>query len=437
MISKIWDAFTDPLMGVLTDRTRSRFGKRRPWFFLAIFTVFSGWVLLWNPVGFESTVLRFAYVLFAYMLFNTFSTMVLVPWVATQPLLTPNYDERTSINLFRTIFSFTGTIVGSSLPILVLRYADDIRMGYRIIAVLMGVLFALPWIAITLHIKEPDSRREPPPPPFRLTDFIEPLKIKTFRYMIGIYLCSLLSMDLVTSVTAYFIIYVRTVPFPDPRIVVGVTGTICAVLFPLSKRLAHRIGKERVFIVSAILFIIGIALSATLGAASGLVLTCVIATTGVLGVLGCTIFPWTMFPDAADTGYLAWGRSRPGAFSGLMTLFRKISSAFALFLVGWILDLVGYVNPTHHDNGGMLSLERQIQPEPVLLTVRIMFFLLPFLALLPGIVLAWKYPLKEKIYDRLAAHLEYKKGRSNDGVMSPEEEKSNERASAVDPDIII
>ena len=421
MISKLWDAFTDPLMGVITDRTRTRFGKRRPWFFLAIFTVFAGWILLWNPVAFDSVGARFVYVLFSYMLFNTFSTMVLVPWVATQPLLTPNYDERTSVNLYRTIFSFTGTIAGSSLPILVLRYADDIRMGYRINALIMGVLFALPWIAITLHIKEPDCRKQPRPPAFRLKDFIEPLQIKTFRYMIGIYLCSLLSMDLVSSQVAYFIIYVRTVPFPTPWLVVLITGVICALLFSQSQKLAHRIGKEKVFIIAALLFITGIALSATLGATSGLFVTILIASTGVLGVLGCTIFPWTMFPDAADTGYLAWGRSKPGAFSGLMTLFRKLSSAFAIFLVGWILDLVGYINPTQDNTGGVLHLQNQAQPETVILAVRVMFFTLPFLVLVPGIILAFKYPLKEAIFNKMEAHLEFKKGRSKTGELSDPE----------------
>ncbi|MBI9105043.1 MAG: MFS transporter [Spirochaetales bacterium] len=421
MISKLWDAFTDPLMGVITDRTRTRFGKRRPWFFLAIFTVFAGWVLLWNPVAFDSVKARFAYVLFSYMLFNTFSTMVLVPWVATQPLLTPNYDERTSINLFRTIFSFTGTIAGSSLPILVLRYADDIRMGYRLNALIMGLLFALPWIAITLHIKEPDCRKDPEPPPFKLKDFIEPLKIKTFRYMVGIYLCSLLSMDLVSSVVAYFIIYVRTVPFPTPWLVVLVTGVICGILFTQSQKLAHRIGKEKVFVISAVLFLIGIGLSASLGATSGLVMTCVIATTGVLGVMGCTIFPWTMFPDAADTGYLAWGRSRPGSFSGIMTLFRKLSSAFAIFIVGWILTLVGYMNPNQTNVGGGLHLENQIQPDIVIFTIRLMFFLMPFMVLVPGIILAWKYPLTEKLFEKLEGHIEFKKGRSATGELSESE----------------
>ncbi len=421
MISKLWDAVTDPLMGLITDRTRSRYGKRRPYFFLAIFTVFSGWILLWNPVAFESTGLRFVYVLLSYMLFNTISTMVLVPYVASQPLLTPDYDERTSINLFRMLFSFGGTILGAILPIMVLRYAPDIRLGYRLIALIMGVLFALPWIAITIHIKEPDNRDTPPPPPFKWGDFIAPLKIKTFRYMVGIYLCSLLSMDLVTAVTAYFLIYVRKIAVPDLRIIVGGTVLVSLLLFPQSRKLSHKFGKERVFILSALFFLTGLAGFAFLGATSGLLLSLLIMITGTLGTLGCTIYPWTMFPDAADTGYLAWGRSRAGSFGGLMTLFRKLSSAFALFMVGWTLDKAGYINPSQNEAGGMLSLVNSIQPERVVLTIKMMIFFVPLAVLVPGIVLAWKYPLKAGVYKKLSAHLEYTKGRSSTGELSSDE----------------
>ncbi len=78
LISKIWDAFSDPLMGILTDRTRTRLGKRRPYFIAAAFSIFSASLLLWNPVAFESLTVRFFYVLLSYLLFNTVSTMVLI-----------------------------------------------------------------------------------------------------------------------------------------------------------------------------------------------------------------------------------------------------------------------------------------------------------------------------------------------------------------------
>ena len=170
-ISKIWDAFSDPLMGIITDRTRSRWGKRRPYFILGVFTIFIGYVLLWNPVSFTSLGVRFFYVLFSYLLFNTLSTMVLIPYIARQPSLTPDYDERTSLNLVKAIFSFSGTIVGTMLPATMLRYAPDIIQGYRTVAVIMGILFALPWIAISIHIKEEDNRGEPPPPPLQMGGF--------------------------------------------------------------------------------------------------------------------------------------------------------------------------------------------------------------------------------------------------------------------------
>jgi len=419
LVSKIWDAFSDPLMGILTDRTRTRLGKRRPYFIAACFTVFTATLLLWNPVAFTSLKIRFIYVLLSYLLFNTISTMVMIPYIARQPSLTSNYNERTSLNMVKAIFAFGGTTIGTMLPVLALSYAPDIRMGYRLTALIMGTLFALPWVIISLFIKEEDNRNEPPPPPFQFADFIKPLKIRTFRYMVGIYLCSLLSMDLLTALVAYFIGCVRTAPPPNYLVFALIVGTGGILFFPISMKISQRFGKDKAFILSALLFFAGLGCISLWGDTSLTIGSSLIGLLTVLGVLGLTVFPWTMFPDTADIGKLAWGFSASGSFGGIMTLFRKLSSAFALFLVGLALEAAGYINPEQIHKGNKMTLQRIDQPEMVILIIKLMLALLPLILLTLGIYLAFKYPLKKNVYEKVESYLHYRETEDNENIDPP------------------
>ena len=82
LISKIWDAVNDPIMGVITDRTRTKLGRRRPYLLAGIIFIFISYFLLWYPVSFQSELGRFIFVLLAYIFFDTVLTMVMVPYIA-------------------------------------------------------------------------------------------------------------------------------------------------------------------------------------------------------------------------------------------------------------------------------------------------------------------------------------------------------------------
>ena len=75
LISKIWDAVSDPLMGIITDNTRSRFGRRKPYFLAGFFGVILAFILLWFPISSESDLVIFSYVLFSYLFYSTISTI--------------------------------------------------------------------------------------------------------------------------------------------------------------------------------------------------------------------------------------------------------------------------------------------------------------------------------------------------------------------------
>src|SRR5690606_7506714 len=105
LASRIWDAVSDPLMGSITDRTRSRFGRRRPYFLAGSVLIFLAFALHWYAPAFASETARFAYALFSYIFFATVFTLVMVPYSARPAEITLDYHERTRLNSVRLAFS--------------------------------------------------------------------------------------------------------------------------------------------------------------------------------------------------------------------------------------------------------------------------------------------------------------------------------------------
>ncbi|NCA67982.1 MAG: MFS transporter, partial [Clostridia bacterium] len=112
-IGKIWDGVTDPIMGVIVDRTRTKYGSCRPWFLIAVVPIFVTYFLLWYSFGIASQWGMFIYFSFAYILFSTAYTIAVVPYEALLPRMVDSYDERTNYSSLRMIFSGIGCVAST------------------------------------------------------------------------------------------------------------------------------------------------------------------------------------------------------------------------------------------------------------------------------------------------------------------------------------
>ena len=104
-IGKVWDGVTDPMMGVMVDRTKSKLGACRPYFLLAILPIFLSYFMLWYGFGIEGQTAKFLYFSFAYIFFSTSFTVFMVPYEALLPRMVDSYRERTDFSSLRMIFS--------------------------------------------------------------------------------------------------------------------------------------------------------------------------------------------------------------------------------------------------------------------------------------------------------------------------------------------
>ena len=150
LISEIWDAISDPLMGILGDNTRTRIGRRRPYILLGGCLLIVGFGLIFFPLGTDSQTFKFIYCAATYLFYNTVSTMINVSYSSMSAEISTISAERDSANVLRLVVSTASAAVCTLLPSLVIdAYKDgkvDINTFYLIVGIGFGVLFALPVI---------------------------------------------------------------------------------------------------------------------------------------------------------------------------------------------------------------------------------------------------------------------------------------------------
>ena len=158
---RTWDWINDPLIGLLTDRTRSRWGRRRPYLLFGPVPFGLAFVLLWWVPPIQSQLGLAIYYGLAYCLFDALATLVSVPYLALTPELTPDYDERTSLNMYRRGFSMVAGILGFAAPELAgLGVFPDVKTGYLWMAAGFAVLSATPlWGVFAVARERPEHMR--------------------------------------------------------------------------------------------------------------------------------------------------------------------------------------------------------------------------------------------------------------------------------------
>lgn len=418
LLSKIWDAISDPLMGSITDNTRSKWGRRKPYFLVGFFAIVGAFFLLWYPISNDSDVIKFAYVLFAYLLYSTVSTMVMVPYAAMSSEISQDYKKRNTVNGARLFFSQFSSLLCAVLPLEIVKQFSDVRAGYMAMAVSFGLLFAVPFILMFFftHERVPVSDEKTK---MKFQDFLAPFKVKSFRYLIMMYLFAFLAMDVVSTVFAYYMNYFLKRP-SELNYVLGAMLITQILLIPAVVAISNRIGKAQTFRISALMWGFGIIV---LSFQSPNLPNWAIYANAVLigvGLIGCIVLPWVMYPDVTDVGELQAGKRNAGAFGGIMTFMRKFSSAIGIFIVSNILQLAGYVEPTTEVIDGVTKSVLMDQPESVIWALKGIVVGFPILLLIIASIVAKRYPLSRAKHSQLMAYLKYQRGEVEENPLSDE-----------------
>ena len=148
LIGKTWDYVNDPLIGHISDRTRSRWGRRRPFLLFGAIPFALAFMLMWYIPPFKSDVALVAYYAVAYVVFDAAATFVYMPYFALTPELTEDYDERTSLTSYRMFFSIFGSLLAFTLPLMIVgTFTPENASRVLLMAVFFGGMSALPlWL---------------------------------------------------------------------------------------------------------------------------------------------------------------------------------------------------------------------------------------------------------------------------------------------------
>ena len=400
LVAKLWDAVNDPLVGALSDRTRTPLGRRRPWILGGGLLVIGAMAVLWlpNPPVSGQIALMF-WVMGSYIIYNTISTIVAVPYNSMSSEVATDPRARNLVNITRllcsTLASASISLIGSRLIELHRADALDDRGLYLAVVFGFGGLFTAVTLTVALGCRErvPMPEVAPVIPGGWWRRSLAPLQEPAMRRLVGMHLCQALSFDVIAAMLLYY--SANVVRGISSTVFLGIFIAINIIAFPIISVLVKRVSKHRIYrfgIPLAVPAITAIALYPAGGPPTGVYLLAVLLAAGMAGA---QLLPWIIFPDVVDAAEVRTGRRDSGAFASMMTFIRGICGALVIQIIGLVLQFTGY-RP-----GGVG------QPDSAVWGIRLILLVAVAALLTAGFVISARFPLTAtrtaELADELAA----------------------------------
>lgn len=350
-ISVIWDAISDPLMGRISDHTRSRFGRRRPYIFIGGILLSLSVLLLFSPPEIASQLGKFVYLLSVYLLVNTAMTIISVPHIALGGELSFERNERTAVFGWRLFFSNIGMLIGMIVPAAILQSLGDESAKENIITsrTIAGEIVSLVilvssvitfWVTRGRDNIQTDKSKQLP----FFQSFGSVLKNKMFLILLFAFVIATIGRTFNSAIALYY--YEYRLGLKESQVVINILLPFFLVLM-LSIGfwvwISKKIGKK----IPAFLGVFGL---------------------GVLTVIVYPLFPYgelrppliaaffggifagsilimdSILTDVVDYDEFKTGEKREGLYFGIWKMGVKFSQAFGIAITGFLLDLIGFQN---------------------------------------------------------------------------------------------
>ncbi|MBX3027176.1 MFS transporter [bacterium] len=367
LLGKGWDAFTDPAMGYLSDTTRSRWGRRRPYVLLGAVPMGACFYLLFAPPATLSQGGLLWYLLAVCLALYTCFTVFTIPYLAWGAELARGYHERTAVVQVRSLLGLVGGVAGASVPLMFVTGAADPRSGFAQMGLLLGAAVAAAALVPGLTVSD-DGRERLPAASF--AHFLQGLghtfANRDFRLIFITFCLMTVSAAMGTAIQIVVVKYRLNLEAQFPLIALTF-GIAFALSFPFWLGLSRRIGKTRAM---------------RIGLLSGCVapfgwvlvqpgqLAAMLAFMVVAGVAtGCLTLFGSQAIDVVDVDELRTGEQRAGAYFGIWAFGLKLAVAVGQFLAGVLLDGVGYVPEATQDPTTLWWLVMLVGPLQSLVTL--------------------------------------------------------------------
>lgn len=387
-IGRSWDYINDPLLGYLSDRVRTRWGRRRPFILFGILPYAVTFSLLWWRPPIESPYWLAAYYALAYIFYDACITLISMPYYALTPELTENYDERTRLTSVRFVFSIIGTMTAFVLPMALIGEMHPNNQGkVWAVGAAIGVVGALPLLLTFFGTRERAEFQQQPKPELR-----ESLRAAwnciPFRYTMGIFLCTFVGLEAVVGMMIYFLKYRMDLESAF-EIIAAVLFVVALLSLPFWNWLSGKFSKRSAFIAGLLFMTAVVTLILFIQPAWGLPGMLVIAILAGFG-FGCIqVLPWAIIPDVVEWDEYHSGQRHEGLFYSLVLLFRKAAVSLVVPAGLLILQWTGYVA------------NAPSQPGAVITGITLMLSVVPAVFFLFGSLLARLLPITREAFNQM------------------------------------
>lgn len=394
-VSRIWDGFNDPLMGIIADRTHTRWGKFRPYLlWMAIPLALAAVFTFFTPKLPAVPKLIYAYV--TYNLFMMLYTAINIPYSAMLGVLTPDSSERTVLSSFKYFGAYSGGLVVSAFLLPLVKRIGGTGtspFGWTVsLAIFGAIAVVLFWIAF-LTTKESVI-----PSPMQKTSIGRDLKDlfsnRPWLVLLFTSLAMILWVAFRLGVTNYYFRYYIAPGRYEKWVSIfntfGILGSLIGTA--LVSWFAKWLGKKRAFIL---LFLIANALTISFFVFTPEHLYLIIAVQALGSLAGGPLTPliWAMYADTADYSEWKHGRRATGLVFSASTMSQKIAWAFGAFITGWLMEWFGYI-------------PNVVQTDQVILGIRLLMSLIPGAAGLIAVFIVFFYALNEKTLKQIGEDLQ-------------------------------
>ncbi len=342
-VARLWDAINDPMMGLIVDNTKTKYGKFRPWILIGTLVNAVIMVLLFNHPGLSGTPL-YVYISVTYILWGMTYTIMDIPYWSFIPALSRDKRERNTLSVIPRVFASIGSFLVASCGIVFVKdVVGDYQRGFGSLAIMIAVAFIVCTLITVCHVKE------------KATDTGEQTYFKFEQLFQTLYRNDQLMVLVVVSVLYYIAMFLTTgfgiyyfkydigdeTLFSTFTIVAGVSQVLAMAIFP---KIAQYVKRRTLFIAGGVCPLIGFVAMFIIGLCfnNNLIMIMVAGVVLFLGFGFGQVLATVMLADTVDYGEKKLGYRSESIVFSMQPLMVKFATAVQGLITGIGLSLIGY-----------------------------------------------------------------------------------------------
>ena len=404
-IGVLWDMVTDPIVGNLSDRTKTRFGRKRTWLLIAIIPLFVSYLLLFTKIDGLSQTATNVYFLCLTLLFWLSYTFFCIPYYSMGASITMDNEERTKIRMLGQIVQYIGVFFSTVAPTMFVSFFKNAGFSdysaWHYTAWIEGLLCVGTLIVVFLATKAIELDFDEEETPKNKTNFFEDvaavIRIKPYLLMILSSLMFRVGYCLFLTTMVYFLLYVVALTEMQMSMCTMIISFGGIIVIAVLMKVIEKIDKAKVYVVlvmfSGIVMIIFNFINV-----NSMAVACLFCVFYVIGSSAYWSINTPLMYDAIEIDEFQSGKRREGTMMSFYLFCQKGGYAIAASIIGNVLARVGYDETLGADN-----------PQNVLDAIQTMICGAAGIFFVISAIIIIIYPLKKDVYDKLYVQLENKR----------------------------